>query len=372
MADIQRHFYIKILYQASHPNLDGRECSQAFSCETPGRRWQGNLRIRNSYNRNTCEERYFSPCRHPGQVSVKKCQAVSLIPLFFSDLSYSLHCECINLLLVLLSVQMYSVKPANKSVMFKCIIQKSAIHALLLTKCLLNNFIRQDPLPQIGGSLILGLASGLWNALTFGYGRSSSDDGREPVLARLSLILLLVLTNHCTTEANAYREALFNCCDLKVDSIGSGSIVSGFKIDFAKLFITLSATQDQDQSTLLVYMLLHKNLSFRAFTISRTSELDNLVVPILKILYNFKEKSSHHIYMALIILLILSEDQLFNETLHDIVSYLLINNSPVSSNSFIHSDLEACNLVRRKDAIRDKFRWSHSLGFNSDHSIQYI
>lgn len=220
---------------------------------------------------------------------------------------------------------MYSVKPANKSVVYKCIIQKSAIHALLLTKCLLINFIRQDLPPQNGGSLILGIASGLWNALTFGYGRGSSEDGKDPVLARLSLILLLVLTNHCTTDTNAYREALFHCCDLKVDSIGSGSIVSGFKIDFAKLFLALAATQDQDQSTLLVYMLIHKNLSFRAFTISRTSELDNLVVPILKIFYNFKEKTSHHIYMALIILLILSEDQLFNESLHDIVSYMLFS-----------------------------------------------
>jgi hypothetical protein len=52
--------------------------------------------------------------------------------------------------------------------------------------------------------------------------------------------------------------------------------------------------------------------------LSKTSDLDKLVIPILKILYNSSERSSHHIYMALIILLILTEDSLFNEAVHDI------------------------------------------------------
>ncbi|XP_074593965.1 dymeclin [Brevipalpus obovatus] len=242
-----------------------------------------------------------------------------IVDIPVKDIYYSLHCECINLLLVLLSVQMYSVKPASKSVIYKSIMQKSAIHALLLTKSLISNFVRQDLAPRTdGGSFILGIASGLLSALTLGYSRPVNEDDRLPVLARLSIILLLVLTNHCTTGSNPYREALFNCCDLKVDSVGKGGIVSAFKTDFTKLFSTLATTQEQDHSTLLLYMLLHKNPSFRAFLISRTSELDVLVVPILKILYNSKEKSSHHIYMALIILLILSEDQLFNESVHDI------------------------------------------------------
>lgn len=199
--------------------------------------------------------------------------------------------------------------------------KKCAIHSLLLTKCLINNFIRQDIPPRSdGGSLILDLASGLWSALTLGYGKNATDESVKPVLARLSLILLLVLTYHCTTDSNPYREALFNCCDLQVDSIGVASLVSGFKMNFNQLFTTLCTTQNDDQSTLLLYMLLHKNPSFRAFLISRTSQLDDLTIPVLKILYNSSEKSSHHIYMALIILLILSEDQLFNQSIHDIVS----------------------------------------------------
>ena len=40
----------------------------------------------------------------------------------------------------------------------------------------------------------------------------------------------------------------------------------------------------------------------------------------MKVVYTAPERNSHHIYMALIILLILSEDDLFNKNIHNIVS----------------------------------------------------
>jgi hypothetical protein len=47
------------------------------------------------------------------------------------------------------------------------------------------------------------------------------------------------------------------------------------------------------------------------------------VVPILKTLYHAPDSNSHHIYMSLIILLILSEDDLFNKTVHETASYFI-------------------------------------------------
>lgn len=47
-------------------------------------------------------------------------------------------------------------------------------------------------------------------------------------------------------------------------------------------------------------------------------------MPILKILYHAPEKNSHHIYMALIILLILSEDDIFNKAIHEMVGQHII------------------------------------------------
>lgn len=46
------------------------------------------------------------------------------------------------------------------------------------------------------------------------------------------------------------------------------------------------------------------------------------LVPILRTLYHAPDSNSHHIYMSLIVILILSEDDLFTKTVHDVVSSL--------------------------------------------------
>lgn len=218
---------------------------------------------------------------------------------------------------------MYSARSATKSVIYRCVMQKKcAIHALLLTKILMNNFVKQEPAPSSinGGSIILGLASGLWSALTLGYGKSGENDANNAILARQSILLLLVLTNHFTSETNPYRDALFSCTNSLVDSVAGDQTVAGFKIDFPKLYNTICTLVSDDQTTLLLYLLLHRNTAFRSFVLSRAADLDLLLLPILKILHSSPERNSHHIYMALIILLVLSEDSLFNESVHDIVS----------------------------------------------------
>ena len=43
------------------------------------------------------------------------------------------------------------------------------------------------------------------------------------------------------------------------------------------------------------------------------------VMPILKLLYNADNHNAHHIYMSLIILLILSQDDNFNKSVHELV-----------------------------------------------------
>lgn len=43
------------------------------------------------------------------------------------------------------------------------------------------------------------------------------------------------------------------------------------------------------------------------------------VLPILEILYHVEDRNSHHVYMALIILLILTEDDAFNRSIHEVV-----------------------------------------------------
>ncbi len=49
-----------------------------------------------------------------------------------------------------------------------------------------------------------------------------------------------------------------------------------------------------------------------------SSDVERVVLPILRTLYRAPQSSNHHIYMSLIVLLILSEDDLFNTSVHDV------------------------------------------------------
>ena len=203
-----------------------------------------------------------------------------LIDMPMSNRHYFLDTEAASILLILLSVQMYSVRPAQKSLIYRTIMSKKfTIHSLLLMKVLLNNFAKQEAPPSDyqSGSIIIGLASGLWNVLSLGYGKAD-DVPPDAILARLSLFLILVLTNHCTSESNSYREAVFSCMDTKA---GAEEPVSGFRIDFQSVFQVFCDIPSDDPTTLLLYILLHKNQYFRNYVISRATDLDLIIVPIL-------------------------------------------------------------------------------------------
>ncbi|KAG0428262.1 hypothetical protein HPB47_024742, partial [Ixodes persulcatus] len=246
------------------------------------------------------------------------------------DFTYALHVEAVNTILVLLSVQMFSSIPAAKSPIYKSILQgKCSIHALLFTKSLLQNFVRQDKCPnsyhhsESGGSIIIGLAYvKMWQsdgAMQNKEGSHCPRTCQTTVLAQQSLLLLLVLVNHCTNDkaiCNPYKKALFSFVNSQ-DSGGSVEAIPSFKLDYGKLYDTLCVTLNNDQTTLLLYLLMHRNSNFKTYVLSR-SNIELLIVPILKILYDAPEKTSHHIYMSLIVVLILSEDDLFNEAVHDI------------------------------------------------------
>jgi len=93
---------------------------------------------------------------------------------------------------------------------------------------------------------------------------------------------------------------------------------SSFSISFDLLFLRLCEFLEEDQETLMFYMLLHKNSAFLNYVMTR-SDIDKVLLPLLKVLYSPKNASSHHLYMILIILLILSEDTILNNVMSEIV-----------------------------------------------------
>lgn len=146
-----------------------------------------------------------------------------------------------------------------------------------------------------GGSFVFDLAESLLSIFTF---RKTHQDFQNAVdlpsafkehypLSNQSLLLILILTNHCTTKNNQYRNSLFGCCDSKGMSINSfhqnlngfysndyialDSPKEGasFKIDFSTLYDTLCKIVTIDQATLLLYLLLHRNQRFYRYVMAQ-------------------------------------------------------------------------------------------------------
>lgn len=119
------------------------------------------------------------------------------------------------------------------------------------------------------------------------------------------------------------------------------NLEASFKLDFTQLYNRLCATTHEKLSMLLLYTLMHNNCGFRNFVLSRTN-LENLVVPVVKVLCDGISGSvgafranSHHTYLSLIVLLILSEDDFFCKIVHETVSNFVLIKAKNFKNKFV-------------------------------------
>ncbi|XP_061656436.1 dymeclin isoform X1 [Syngnathoides biaculeatus] len=257
------------------------------------------------------------------------------VPLL--DITYSILFEAVTTLLVFFSYQLFCKDILRDGLIYRHVMKGRCLSLTSrLVKTLLYNFIRQEKCPppathifepKAESGLLYGLASGvasgLWSVFTLGGGGSKAgvDLENNPLpLSNQSLLLLLVLAN--LTDGpdcpNPYRQAITGFRNTQDTSSISTEQVHTFQINFNSLYTALCEQQCSDQATLLLYTLLHQNANMRTYMLSRT-DMDNLVLPILEILYHVEERNSHHVYMALIILLILTEDDAFNRSVHEVV-----------------------------------------------------
>ncbi|KAG7241099.1 hypothetical protein INR49_025842, partial [Caranx melampygus] len=257
------------------------------------------------------------------------------VPLL--DITYSILFEAVTTLLVFFSYQLFHKDILRDGIIYQHIMKGRCLCLTSrLVKTLLYNFIRQEKCPppathifepKAEGGILYGLASGvasgLWSVFTLGGAGSKAgiDQEHNPLpLSNQSLLLLLVLAN--LTDGpdwpNPYRQAI--TCFKNTQDTSSLPVEQPhtFQINFNSLYTALCEQQRSDQATLLLYTLLHQNANMRTYMLSRT-DMDNLVLPILEILYHVEERNSHHVYMALIILLILTEDDAFNRSIHEVV-----------------------------------------------------
>ena len=57
-------------------------------------------------------------------------------------------------------------------------------------------------------------------------------------------------------------------------------------------------------------------MNVKAFLLSRT-DVERMLMPMLHVVYEAEQHSTHHMYMVLIILLILTHDDHFSSYIHD-------------------------------------------------------
>ncbi|CAN0346464.1 unnamed protein product [Bubo scandiacus] len=262
-------------------------------------------------------------------------QLIVEIPLL--DITYSISLEAVTTLIVFLSCQLFHKEILRESIIHKYLMHGRCLpYTSRLVKTLLYNFIRQERSPPPGthvfqqqtdgGGLLYGIASGvatgLWTVFTLGGVGSKPAPQLEQCspLANQSLLLLLVLANLTDSPdtPNPYRQAIMSFKNTQGFTAFSSSNPHAFQINFNSLYTALCEQQKSDQATLLLYMLLHQNGNVRTYVLART-DIENLVLPILEILYHVEERNSHHVYMALIILLILTEDDGFNRSIHEVI-----------------------------------------------------
>ncbi|CAH0716886.1 unnamed protein product, partial [Brenthis ino] len=274
-----------------------------------------------------------------------------IIDVPITDNTYYLHLECLNTLLVLMSVYLFAGVHGQTRLVETCLIYRTlfqgrySMHSPLLIKTLLNNISSMTAAPpQFGGqgpgSLLINIASSLWNILTLAptarqtiytappASRQELADRlrTEHPVANQSCLLLLALSNHCIHEDNLFRISLLHCEDTAdtsgttphKDTNESVTQITPPRIDMAALHKALCATAGCEHSTLLLYLMLHSCKAYKRH-VSSSPNIENLMVPILQVLYNAPENTSHHIYMSLIVLLILTEDDALIKNVHQIM-----------------------------------------------------
>ncbi|XP_045544083.1 dymeclin isoform X2 [Salmo salar] len=255
------------------------------------------------------------------------------------DITYSILFEAVTTMLVLLSYQLFHKEILRDGLIYQYLMKGRCLSLTSqLVKTLLYNFIRQEKCPppathifeqqSDGGGLLYGLASGvasgLWSVFALGGAGSKPglDQEQNPLpLSNQSLLLLLVLANLTDGPNNCpnpYRQAVTCFKNTQDTSSIPTEQHHMFQINFNSLYTALCEQQRSNQATLILYTLLHQNTNMRTYMLSRT-DMENLVMPILKILYHVEDRNSHHVYMALIILLILTEEDTFNRSIHEVV-----------------------------------------------------
>ncbi|KAJ1343175.1 hypothetical protein BSLG_002201 [Batrachochytrium salamandrivorans] len=151
------------------------------------------------------------------------------------------------------------------------------------------------------------------------------DPIKASPLAEKSILLLMIISGQGASESiNYYRDAFSSLVDsgtLKESpsTILSEMATSPLHMPFKDIYRVIIKCICKDETCLVLYMLLLKNREFRMYVLSRTDP-DVLLLPLLHQIYDAVDKKTNYskLYILLTIMLILSQDDVYNENNHKV------------------------------------------------------
>ncbi|CAO3654552.1 unnamed protein product [Mucor fragilis] len=237
--------------------------------------------------------------------------------------TYEFYTEVLNTFLVLCSTQLQQNKLSQDNNYFLGILMsKFGNRAETVVARLLENLIEQKTPPPQSSSVMYTA----YNYFFSGRSNANSDADTMPVADRSLLLLLLLGTQSGSEEKNAewnksYRFAIANLSDHHVISSDiDGCDRKMHLISFKDLFEIFSTSIQVEERMLLFYLILVENEAFRVYVLSRTDQ-ETIYLPILKLIYESMEGKTNfsQIYILMVILLILSQDDINNEAVQKII-----------------------------------------------------
>jgi uncharacterized membrane protein YgcG len=249
-----------------------------------------------------------------------------LVECELTDASYTLHMEAMAALLVCMSTQMFcDLSSAAPQPLAVAVLRSEAGIARRMVARLLQHYMRRPVPPKEALGLLRAISSAAgfvlylpWQVFSYFF---RPADAPPLELADRALQVLLVLTQHLPPTlfagaadegSNEFLKALrsFSDDESRADAAADPEGGHGHQLSFRELHNAVSAALPGEASVLLLYLLLHGNRDFLDYCITRT-DADALLLPLLRPLYEAHTLRPNQLYMLLIAILMLSQDEGF-------------------------------------------------------------
>ncbi|CAG8611385.1 12604_t:CDS:10, partial [Ambispora leptoticha] len=227
--------------------------------------------------------------------------------------SYEFYQECLNTLIVLLSTQIHQLNAdENVNNCFLNILLNDFNYLIDdLTKRLVTNFIDQKTVPSVSTNVV-------YNAYSYLFAvKSPTVSSFDPhPIAERSLLILLLLTAQSSVSNESKSHFRIGISHLKDEQ---GLMGGKMEISFRSLYRFIYQQLPSEEICLLLYIFMVENVDFRVYVLSRLDP-EILLLPILRLLYeNIEGKTNYpQIYIMLAILLLFSQDDVFNENIQKV------------------------------------------------------